>query len=368
MTKTNPANERIKRAYLIYLKEAKGQSVASVDHAAAAIDRFQDHTGHRDFKAFNTEQARSFKQQLARAKNPKTGRAIAPATMCTILAALRAFAIWLADQPGYRSRIQYSDAAYFSPSGSDARIAQGRREQPAPSLEQVRHMIHAMPTDGEIARRNRAVVAFIALTGARDGAVASFKLKHIDIRAGRVHQDAREVRTKRSKTFDTWFFPVGDDIRAIVEDWVRYLTEVKLWGPNDPLFPATRIGHVTGQGFQPVGLDGRHWAGAGPIRDIFRAGWAAAGLPYYRPHSLRTTLGRLGETVCRSPEQFKAWSQNFGHEKVLTTFTSYGTVQPERQAEIIGGLTVGERTDDPLDRLAERVLAKMNEQNRNAST
>ena len=354
MTKTNPDNERIKRAYLLYLKEANGLSEASVDHAAAAIDRFQDYTGRRSFKAFTTDQARGFKRHLAAARNHKTGRPFAAATTCAILMALRNFMVWLAAQPGYRSHIHYPDAKYFAPSGSDARIAQGRREQSAPTLEQVRHMIHTMPTDGEIARRNRALVAFITLTGARDGAVASFKLKHVDIRAGRIHQDAREVRTKRSKTFDTWFFPVGGDIRAIVEDWVRYLTEEKLWGMDDPLFPRTRMGHVEGKGLQPVDLDRRHWASAGPIRDIFRGAWVAAGLPYYRPHSLRTTLARLGETRCRSPEEFKAWSQNLGHEGVMTTFTSYGTVRPERQAEIIRGLEPTASGDLTTDELARR--------------
>ena len=37
----------------------------------------------------------------------------------------------------------------------------------------------------------------------------------------------------------------------------------------------------------------------------------------------------------KSPEEWKAWSQNLGHEQVLTTFSSYGTVQAERQAELI---------------------------------
>jgi hypothetical protein len=40
---------------------------------------------------------------------------------------------------------------------------------------------------------------------------------------------------------------------------------------------------------------------------------------------------QLDETRCRSPEEFKAWSQNLGHEGVLTTFYSYGTVAPRRQ-------------------------------------
>jgi integrase len=76
------------------------------------------------------------------------------------------------------------------------------------------------PAAIEIERRDRALVAFTILTGARDGAIASLKLKHIDIDQGRVDQDAREVKTKFSKTFTTWFFPVGDDIRQIVVDWV----------------------------------------------------------------------------------------------------------------------------------------------------
>jgi hypothetical protein len=64
------------------------------------------------------------------------------------------------------------------------------------------------------------------------------KLKHIDLMAGSVYQDARDVKTKFSKTFSTFFFPVGDDIQQIVTNWVGYLRQDKLWGNEDPLFPA----------------------------------------------------------------------------------------------------------------------------------
>jgi hypothetical protein len=47
-----------------------------------------------------------------------------------------------------------------------------------------------------------------------------------------VEQDARQVKTKFRKTFATYFFPVGDDIRQIVTDWVHYL---RLSGLDDPL-------------------------------------------------------------------------------------------------------------------------------------
>ena len=81
-----------------------------------------------------------------------------------------------------------------------------------------------------------------------------------------------------------------------------------------------------------------HWSSAAPIRAIFRDAFQAAGLPYFNPHSLRMTLVCLGETLCQTPEEFKAWSQNLGHEGVLTTFYSYEAVGNRCQGEIIQGL------------------------------
>jgi integrase len=61
----------------------------------------------------------------------------------------------------------------------------------------------------------------------------------------------------------------------------------------------------------------------------------AAELPDVKPHSLRDRLGRVGQKRARSAEQMKAWSQNLGHESMLTTFTSYGTIPDYRQREIV---------------------------------
>jgi integrase len=77
------------------------------------------------------------------------------------------------------------------------------------------------------------------------------------------------------------------------------------------------------------------WRNATAIRRIFQEAFERADLPYFNPHSFRKTLAALGEKLCHSPEEFKAWSQNLGHEKVLTTFMSYGSVAGERQADIL---------------------------------
>jgi integrase len=334
----NPQNERIKRVYFTYLVEAKGFSEATLDTVAKALKRFETYTKFRDFKAFHIEQAKGFKASLAGQTSCRTANRLSKATLYATLSAIKRFFIWLAGQPGYKSRISYSDAEYFNLSANETRVAKAHRDAPVPTLEQIRHVLRTMPAGTEIELRDRALIAFTLLTGARDGAIASLKLKHVDINQERLDQDARQVKTKFSKSFTTWFFPVGEDIRQIVVDWVNYLRQQKLWGLDDPLFPATKIVVGAARHFEASGLDRKHWSSAGPIRRIFKDAFAAAGLPYFNPHSFRKTLARLGNQVCRSPEEYKAWSQNLGHENVLTTFSSYGDVAGNRQAEIIRGL------------------------------
>lgn len=339
MNKLNPANERIKREYFAYLKEARRASEATVDAAAKAIARFEEYTRHKDFKRFHIQQATAFKAHLAEAPGVRSGQPLAKATLFQTLKALRAFFTWLAGQPGYRSKIAYADAEYFNLSEKDIRVATASLERPVPTLEQIEHVLRVMPAVTDIELRDRAVIAFALLTGARDDAIASAKLKHVDVTERRFRQDAREVRTKFSKTFDTWFFPVGGEALPILTKWIEHLREKHLWGEDDPLFPATRVEvDPTTNRFRAIGFERKTWSNAGPIREIFKKAFEGAGLPYFNPHSFRKTIARLGERLCSTPEEFKAWSQNLGHDHVMTTLTSYGNVQTHRQAEILRDL------------------------------
>ena len=338
MSKHNADNERIKRRYFSFMKEAKRYNETTVDAVAKALSRFEEYTKHRDFKKFHFEQAIAFKKHLAEQKNHQTGKPLSKSTLHSTLGHLKKFFFWLAGERGYKSRLQYSDADYFNISDKDMRVATARREQKAPTLEQVNHVLSNMPVETEIERRNRALVAFTLLTGARDSAIASMKLKHVNLSAGYVYQDAREVKTKFSKTFTTHFFPVGDEIREMVSDWVKYLREEKLLGNGDPLFPITKVALGPSRQFEAVGLDRKHWRNTTAIRKIFKEAFEKAGLPYFNPHSFRNTLAQLGEKICKTPEEFKAWSQNIGHDNVLTTFYSYGEVGTGRQGEIIKDL------------------------------
>ena len=145
MTKHNPSNERIKRQYFTFLKEAKRQSEATVDAAAEALARFETATKYRDFKAFHFEQAVAFKNRLAEQRNQQSGKYLSKATRHATLTQLKRFFQWLAWQPGYKSRLKYSDAEYFNLSDKDTRVATARREKLFPTLEQVKHVIGTIP-------------------------------------------------------------------------------------------------------------------------------------------------------------------------------------------------------------------------------
>src|SRR6185295_12381495 len=98
-SKYSSENERIKRRYLHWLKDARGHSTASIDMAAAAIDRFETYTGRRNFKRFHVEQARAFKAHLsAKAIGVHSGEPLSRATVASTLRQLKAFFTWLADQ------------------------------------------------------------------------------------------------------------------------------------------------------------------------------------------------------------------------------------------------------------------------------
>lgn len=335
MRNDNAKNERIKRKYYIWLREARGQSEATIDQVSSSIDRFEAYAKYADFGSFHTEKVKAFKAHLTDQLSARTKGRLSHATVYATLNALKAFFQWLAGQPGYRQSFKFGDWDYFSPNGATVSIAKAYRPSRAPTVAEIRRVVHAMPTATERDRRDRAVIAFLAITGARVSAAASLQLAQVNVERRVVFQDARVVKTKFRKSFETWFFPIGEDLEAIVIEWVRYLLNEKRWVSTDPLFPSTRVAVNELGLFDAGGLERKHWASTGPIRDIIREAFGRVGLPYPNPHSFRETLAAFGRENCRSLAEMQAWAQNLGHESMTTTFGSYGKVSADQQAKLV---------------------------------
>ena len=332
--KFHPENERIKRAYFSWLQDSNGKAASSVDLIAAAIADFEKFTRNQNFKRFHIEQAKAYKVSLGKQISKSTGRPLAIATVHSRLMDIKAFFKYLANTSGYKSKISFADCEYFNPSANDTRIAKTSRERDYPSLEQIKHVLTNMPATTDFQRRDQAIIATALLTGARDDSLASLSIKHFDFSKRQLFQDARDVRTKRRKTMLTDFFPVSEEAETIVKAWIDYLITEKLFGPNDPAFPPSERGIGKDGLFTVTGFRRTHWKNADAVRQAFKMAFESVGLSYFHPHSVRHTLALLGETICKTPEDFKAWSQNLGHEKVMTTFSSYGQVTSHRQSDI----------------------------------
>src|SRR4051812_40271 len=143
--RSNPNNDRAKRDYLIYLKEAWQRSAATVEQARHAIDRLESYTGFKDFGTFNKDQALGFKRALLASKAQRSGKPLSKATAHHVLHAIKEFLVWLHGRPGYGRRIRAADIAYLNLTAKDERIAHVSAPKAYASIEQYRAALFGMP-------------------------------------------------------------------------------------------------------------------------------------------------------------------------------------------------------------------------------
>lgn len=339
MRKYHAGNVRLKRRYEQYLREAKGQDEKSIDKVRAALVKFEESTKFKSFKAFHIEQARQFKDALSRAKTAQ-GKPLSLSTTDATLRLVKGFFHWLAGEQGFKKVVTYGDVEYFNNNRNDARAAHAQRPVHFPTPKAAHHAFQGMATQTEVQRRDKAVFAFVMITGARGAAVASLRLKHINLVDGFVYQDGREVDTKAKKTITTFFFPMHPDYLAYFTEWVNYLRDAKFFGAEDALFPKPEQRMVDGK-FVYDHLSRDPYADSSHVNAVFRGAFAQVQMHPYTPHSIRKTLGQEMSDRRLPLDAQKAWSQNLGHENFTTTVSSYLPVSQQEQGKLIKALSAG---------------------------
>lgn len=155
---TNPKNDRAKRDYLIWLKEARQRSPRTTEQARHAIDRFESSNGFKDFATFNKEQAIAFKETLRDTNAVRSGERMKISTIHHILQAVKDFMIWLRERHGYQ-RIKLYDLEYLRLTLGEESQAHAPKPKVYPIIEDYRRALFAMPADTDIEKRDRAVIA-----------------------------------------------------------------------------------------------------------------------------------------------------------------------------------------------------------------
>jgi len=352
-----PLNEIVKKQYEEALLHGRYRDPKTVRAVWNSINLFEKFTGCADFKTFDADQAKSFKAWLEKQKSKK-GELLNISTIRSTLNNLREFFEWLAIHPQYVKKVDGRAVQYLRLSDNANRAARASRKKTPPTLVELRKALTAMPHGTDIEKRDRAIFAFVIITCVRDDALICLKIKDMDAARKTVWQNPKHVRTKGRKGIVTGFvrqaMPCAEDI---VLEWLKYASEDLQLKPNEPLFPKTLIvASAEKMTFEVQGLSKEHWANAQPVRDIFRKAFQAVGLPYFHPHLLRNTICKWALKNC-SQYEYKALSQNLGHEHAMTTYNSYGNLTEDEQLEAVS--SIGQSNSDLQNISTGDILAEV---------
>ena len=351
MTKVNPKNERHKHDWLKELE--RDDSPPTIDHKLAALNCFEEATDYLDFTKVTIEAVDKFTDFVI--KRPTRSR-----TNVSTVNSVKSFFQWMVMDERIKGKAARKPINALRLKRKDRTASRARKSRPIPTIVQIETTVKAMPKTTAIERRNRALIAFTIVSGARGGAIISMRVKHVDLINKQVHQDPNEVNTKAGKQINTWFFPVGEFFIHEVKDYLAYLKSEQGFTANDYLFTSNSLGHDEYRQFRRIGITKERWITAQSMRNIFRKAFNEAELPYFNPHSFRKTLMARAYEMGLSGEEIKAWSQNLGHEKLDTSVNSYGSVSMDRQKACILALhnTSNETSISKIDTIARiKVLA-----------
>src|SRR6266480_2230713 len=217
MSKVSAKNERTKRAFFRYLKNADGCCDSTVNSIENAVLQWQNFSKDEDFALYNADKAIEFKKWLLNRDN--RGNPIALVTYHAYLRHLRKFFAWLTREPGYKSRIKPNAVDFLKVTEKEERMAKQSEPRSYPSLEYVRRLVASIVPRNEIDMRDRALISFMLLSGMRDQAIASLPLGCFDEDHRFIMQHPRlGVKTKFSKLIPTTLFAFDDQLlRAVME-------------------------------------------------------------------------------------------------------------------------------------------------------
>lgn len=340
MNKIRTKNELIKRKYFDVCRGVKGYSEKTIKVKEKALWKYEEFTKYADFKDFDSNKAKSFKKWLSVIKSKQTDKPLELTTRYHILRNLNDFFSWLSQQQGYKSKVHIDDVGFLRLSREETKIATISKQPKYPTLPAILRLC-SFPVENDIDLRDRALIAFTALSGMRDNAIITLPLECFIPEELQVLQDpSHGVKTKYSKFINTTLFNFDQKLVNYVLDWHSHLINKLFFNNTNPFFPSTNveIESKTHQSFIVKGVTKEFWKDASSMRRIFKERSMQMELDYYSPHKFRHFAARQASDMAKTPEQFKAVSQNLGHEHLQTTFSSYGAIDPMRLKKVISDL------------------------------
>jgi site-specific recombinase XerD len=321
----NPKNERLIRRYLEHRAEAEGVDIPTLQKTRKSLRRYEECIDFKDILGLNTSDAKKFKLALRDEK-------ISLTLKLWTIAAVRMFFQWLYSQPGYKAKISSASIQYLSLSRKEVKAVETRLERQVAELAEVTEIILAMPDRTPIERRNKAMMAFLAITGVRATALISLKLKHFEPDDKILYQTGGEVDTKFGKTIITPLLPIDDRLEDVFLSYFEWLKSELGFGREHPLFPAPKMGHTSKMLYEVQGLSDRHWDSTVPLRKIVGEVFSESIKDRVLPHDFRRMIASEALRRGLSLDAAAAWSAALGHNDLAVTVKTYAKITPQELA------------------------------------
>lgn len=174
------------------------------------------------------------------------------------------------------------------------------------------------------------MVSIAFLAALRADTITSLLIGHLDICNQVVVQNGRSSRTKNGKSRRIKFFPVSPIFSKFVIAWKEELLEFG-FEDRDALFPGDKM--LARNAAKPRSDAVPAMSSTHAVATAFETASARLGKSF-SPHSAKHLIGRLSFTICKSPEEQKAWSLNMGHESEDVTLRYYKQIPDERVFDI----------------------------------
>jgi integrase len=337
---------------------ARRHDAKTVDAHLISIRDFERYVSGRSFADIKDRHADGWRAALiGKTKVMGSEGGLSRSTVRHRASHLRAFFGWLAKQNGFKHLASVS--GYFALPRGLVATKDHLGPRAYPTLAEAIRMVDGLPQSRLINRRDRAILVIDFMSGLRESALISLRVRHVVVLRKQVFHDGEALRAKNGKSFVVDCFPRTEAFQAVFCAWHD---EVRALGlrADDALFPdslvLSRLLAMTTADCPAI----PPMRSASTVDAIFRRASANVG-QCYTPHSARHMLANLGDQLCRTSERRKAWSLNLGHESEAITWQHYGRISAERKAKIFADFANSAvLTDDEKDLMLDYFTYMLN--------
>ncbi len=201
MTKINTKNEKAKRDFEKYCNNSKGYNQKTIDCYLKSVYAYEEFTKFECFSKFNDDKAVKFREFLVNTINPITKQKRALSTVYDYLRYLKTFFTWLSNQHGYKKPINKDHIECLRLSREQTAMATAPQRERYPSLEIIQAVVHKMPINNDLDRRDRALMSFALLSGMRDNAIITLPIKAFDVELLEIYHNVHKFGKTHRLTF-----------------------------------------------------------------------------------------------------------------------------------------------------------------------